>query len=101
MTDIKILQKELGELVGEAGCQIDQQSCLPFLIDYRKLYRGQALAVLSPRNTDEVGCVVKWCVARGIAVVPQGGNTSLMDGAVPRPDDRDAIVLSLRLVQHP
>jgi FAD/FMN-containing dehydrogenase len=37
-----------------------------------------------PADTDEVAAVVRACVAVGVAVVPQGGNTGLCGGATPR-----------------
>ena len=55
----------------------------PFLIDYRKRWRGTALAVALPDSTDEVAGIVRWCRDNRVAVVPQGGNTGLTGGSVP------------------
>jgi FAD/FMN-containing dehydrogenases len=53
-----------------------------------------AVAVLRPRSTEEVAAAVKACVALGLAVVPQGGNTGLVLGATPdRPENQ--VVISL------
>jgi FAD/FMN-containing dehydrogenase len=51
--------------------------------DWRKRWRGKALAVVRPGNTDEVAAVVRVCAAHGTALVPQGGNTGLVGGGVP------------------
>jgi len=51
--------------------------------DWRKRYRGKALAVVRPGTTAEVAAVVRACAAHGTAVVPQGGNTGLVGGSVP------------------
>jgi FAD/FMN-containing dehydrogenase len=51
--------------------------------DWRKRWRGKALAVVRPGNTDEVAAVVRACAAHGAALVPQGGNTGLVGGGVP------------------
>jgi FAD/FMN-containing dehydrogenase len=51
--------------------------------DWRKRSRGRALAVVRPGNTAEVAAVVKACAASGTSLVPQGGNTGLVVGAVP------------------
>jgi FAD/FMN-containing dehydrogenase len=51
--------------------------------DWRKRYRGRALAVVRPGNTDEVAAVVKHCSQQGVSLVPQGGNTGLVGGSVP------------------
>ena len=54
-------------------------------------YEGQSRCVLRPRETAEVAAILKHCHARGLAVVPQGGNTGLVGGATPVFDE---IVLS-------
>ena len=66
-----------------------------YLRDWRGLYRGRALAVARPASTAEVSAVVRLCAARGVAVVPQGGNTSMVGGATPAVEG-GAVVLSLQ-----
>ena len=51
--------------------------------DWRKRWRGRALAVVRPGSTAEVAAVVRACAATGTAIVPQGGNTGLVGGGVP------------------
>lgn len=62
--------------------------------DWRGRYKGGALAVVLPADTVEVSAVVKACSEARIAIVPQGGNTGLVGGAV-APTDRAAILLNL------
>src|SRR5215207_7935744 len=69
----------------------DAASMEPYLVEERKLYRGTALAVIRPGSTEEVAFVVRECAKAGVAIVPQGGNTGLVGGGVPR----NGIVLSL------
>jgi FAD/FMN-containing dehydrogenase len=52
-------------------------------VDWRKRYRGRALAVVRPASTAEVAAVVRACAQHQVAVVPQGGNTGLVGGSVP------------------
>ena len=52
-------------------------------LDWRKRYRGRALAVVRPASTDEVAQVVRTCAARGVPLVAQGGNTGLVGASVP------------------
>ena len=52
-------------------------------IDWRKRYRGRALAVVRPGSTAEVADVVKACAGNGTAIVTQGGNTGLVGASVP------------------
>jgi len=62
--------------------------------DWRKRYRGRALAVVRPGSTTEVAAVVKLCARHGAGLVPQGGNTGLVVGSVPD-DSGSQVVLSL------
>lgn len=52
-------------------------------LDWRKRWRGKALAVLRPGNTAEVAQAVRIAAAHGASIVPQGGNTGLVGGGVP------------------
>jgi FAD/FMN-containing dehydrogenase len=52
-------------------------------IDWRKRYRGHALAVVRPASTSEVAAVVRACAGHGVGLVAQGGNTGLVGGSVP------------------
>jgi FAD/FMN-containing dehydrogenase len=51
--------------------------------DWRRRWRGKALAVVRPGSTAEVAAVVRPARATGVAMVPQGGNTGLVGGGVP------------------
>jgi FAD/FMN-containing dehydrogenase len=66
----------------------------PFNADWRGRYRGNALAAVRPRSTEEVAAVVRIAGEHHVAIVPQGGNTSLCGGAVPS-EDASEIVVSL------
>ena len=67
--------------------------------DWRKRSHGRALAVVRPGSTAEVAAVVAACArsqaATGVSIVPQGGNTSMVVGAVPDATGKQ-IVLSLQ-----
>jgi FAD/FMN-containing dehydrogenase len=69
-------------------------SAAPYCTDWRGRYSGNALAVIFPSNTEQVSEVVKLCAANRIAIVPQGGNTSLCGASVPLPQGAQ-IVLNL------
>jgi FAD/FMN-containing dehydrogenase len=84
----------LAAIVGSSACLSADADVEPYVTDYRKIYKGRAAAVVFPSTTEQVSRMMAWCDAHGVAVVPQGGNTSLMGGAVP--DARGgAVVLSL------
>lgn len=85
----------LRAIVGDKACIEVASEMQAFTLDYRKLYQGQALAVVLPANTQQVSDVLALCFKHKVPVVPQGGNTSLMGGAVPDAVG-DAVVLNLR-----
>lgn len=61
-------------------------------LDWRKRFRGKALAVVRPGSTEEVAAVVRSCARAGISMVPQGGNTGLVGGGVPDDSGRQVVI---------
>ncbi|TWI69336.1 FAD/FMN-containing dehydrogenase [Pseudoduganella lurida] len=84
----------LRAIVGTANVLDGPADMAPFLRDWRGRYTGRALAVLRPGTVEEVAALVRACVAAGVPVVPQGGNTGLVLGSVPD-GQGNAVVLSL------
>ncbi len=82
----------LHEILGPKGVIVDPALIEPHLVEWRGLYRGTARVVVKPANTEEVAAVVKLCCETRTPIVPQGGNTGLVGGAVA---DENAIILSL------
>ena len=81
-------------ILAPLGVLADPADMAPYLSDWRGLYRGHAMAVLRPASTEEVSACVRLCAAQGIAIIPQGGNTSMVGGATPEARPRQ-VVLSL------
>ena len=83
----------LQALVGEAHVLTpDRHDLTAYEQDWRKRARGHALAVVRPGSTAEVAAVVKACVAAGVPVVPQGGNTGLVVGSTPDDSGRQVVL---------
>jgi FAD/FMN-containing dehydrogenase len=82
-------------LLGPKGVTRDPDDIAPWVRDWRGRYQGAAAAILSPASTQEVAAVVTLAAELGVALVPQGGNTSMVGGATP-PADGSALILSLR-----
>ena len=80
---------------GEALISTDPASLAAAGVDHRRLYHGKPLAIALPRSTLEVSQLLAFCDARGIGVVPQGGNTGYCGGATPNESGTE-LVLSLR-----
>ena len=89
------LLKRLAERLGPRGYTEDQAAIAPWLTDWRGRYTGASMAMLSPADTAETVAIVAACAEAGVALVPQGGNTSMVAGATP-PADGSALLLSLR-----
>jgi FAD/FMN-containing dehydrogenase len=68
---------------GPSGVLTDPADMAPHLAEWRGRHVGAAAAVVRPASTAEVAAVVRACAERGVAVVPQGGNTGLVGGGVP------------------
>ncbi|MEN7528192.1 FAD-binding oxidoreductase [Cupriavidus sp. DL-D2] len=90
-----VLLQAMQAIVGPNGCLSAEADTQPFVTDYRRIYHGKSPLVVLPSSTEQVSQVMAWCYAHDVPVVPQGGNTSLMGGAVPD-DSGTAIVISLK-----
>jgi len=83
--------------LGPSGILTDPGDLAPYLADWRGLYQGQAMAVLRPATTQEVSACVTLCARHGIAIIPQGGNTSMVGGATPEARPRQVVVSLARM----
>jgi len=63
---------------------VDPEARVGYETDWMGRRRGAALAVVRPAGSAEVAAVLRACAAAGVGVVPQGGNTGLVGGAIPR-----------------
>lgn len=75
--------ERLKAIVGPKGWTSDPAEMAPHLLEERGHYRGRAALLVRPASTDDVAAIVKACAETGTALVPQGGNTSMMGGATP------------------
>ena len=73
---------DLRQVVGERHL-LSEGDLSAWVLDWRRRYRGRALAVALPRTTTEVVAIIQACAKEGVAVVAQGGNTGLVGGSVP------------------
>jgi FAD/FMN-containing dehydrogenase len=73
----------LAAIVGANNVLAGERDAAPYLTDWRKQFSGAAACVVRPASTVEVADTVRLCAQAGVAIVPQGGNTSLVGGSVP------------------
>ena len=83
----------LASIVGRDHVLTDVAVRAGFEVDWTGRFRAPSRGVVRPANTAEVAACVRACAAAGVAIVPQGGNTGLVGGGVPRGGE---VVLSLR-----
>jgi FAD/FMN-containing dehydrogenase len=88
-----MVESALAAVVGRDQVVTDPDLRASAEVDWTGRWRGRARAVVRPGTPAEVAAVLAVCSAARVPVVPQGGNTGLVGGAVP-PDG--AVVLSTR-----
>jgi FAD/FMN-containing dehydrogenase len=87
----------LAAIVGDRHVLVSETDVEPFYRDWIGRMRGQAICVVRPQSTAEVGEIVRLCAERGEPVFPQGGNTGVCDGSVPLPGGRGVLVSLSRM----
>ncbi|HEY8516747.1 MAG TPA: FAD-binding oxidoreductase [Candidatus Binatia bacterium] len=78
------LHARLVRALGEHDVLTDPELTASYETDWTRRFRGRACAVVRPRSTEQVAEVLRACAASRVPVVPQGGNTGLVGGSVPR-----------------
>ena len=86
------LARGLAEVVGSEHVLTDGDVTAGYARDWTGRFQGEARLVVRPGDTDQVARVVARCADADAPIVPQGGNTGLVGGSVPRA--RPMVVLS-------
>lgn len=89
------LTDALREIVGDRHCLVDRGLRASYETDWTRRFSGPALAIVRPGSSQEVAAVLRACADAGVGVVPQGGNTGLVGGSVPR--GGEVVLSTLRL----
>ena len=84
-------------VVGDRGLLTGASETAAASEDWRRLYKGKTSAVVRPATTQEVADVVRICAAARVPIVTQGGNTSMVGGAVPNEDGSEIVLSTARL----
>ena len=63
-------------------------------IDWRGKFKGSSDIIFFPKSVSSIIKIIKFCFNKNIPIVPQGGNTSLVGGSVPRLN-KGEIILNL------
>ncbi len=91
----RTLAARLVAAVGEANVLTDPDLLASYETDWTGRFRGRAACVVRPATREQVAEVLRACHAAHHPVVPQGGNTGLVGGSVPR--DGEVVLSTLRL----
>lgn len=93
--DAGAILDRLRSIVGRQAVLTDAAALAPHLTEWRGLYRGEATALVRPGTTAQAADVVAACAAARVAMVPQGGNSGLVGGAIAHAEPgRPEIILS-------
>ena len=95
--NIERLLASITAIVGPTGILTGPADTAAYVEDWRKLYRGRTPAVVRPSDTAQLSDVVRLCAEAGVHVVPQGGNTSMVGGAVPAEDGTEIVISTARM----
>jgi FAD/FMN-containing dehydrogenase len=87
------LANRVSRVVGPGHVLADADLRATYETDWTRRYHGTARFVVRPADTLELAEVIRMCAEEGAAVVPQGGNTGLVGGGVPRGGE---VVVSLQ-----
>ena len=79
-------------IVGAKNAITDIDDQAPYLKEWRDMWRGVTPVVLRPANTAEVSEIMKLAHETNTKIVPQSGNTGLVNGQIPQGDE---VLLSL------
>jgi FAD/FMN-containing dehydrogenase len=88
--------EEFKAIAGPSGWIDDAAELEPYLTEWRGLFRGHTPLLLLPATVSEVSAILRLCNEHGIAVVPQGGNTGLVGGALPGLTGVNELLLSAK-----
>ena len=87
----------LKEILGPSGFSDDPDELAPLLTEWRNRFVGKTPLLLKPASTAEVADIVRVCGEAEVGIVPQGGNTGLVGGQIPRAEGSDVLVTLGRL----
>ena len=82
MDHLKKMQSRLENLFGKTGVLFDPVETVKYALDWTTLYKPNASAVVFPTHLDQLVELVQIATIENIALVPSGGRTGLVGGAV-------------------
>ncbi len=90
---IKSLKKIL-DILKPSEYSLDKELIKKYSIDWRGVYQGSSDLIIFPKSVKNICKIMSLCQKHNIPLVPQGGNTGLVGGGVPR-KNKNEIILNL------
>ena len=87
--------KNIFQFLESSEYSLDQDIINNHCIDWRGDFIGTSDIILFPKSTSAISKIIKACEKNHIPIIPQGGNTGLVGGSVPR-KDKGEIILNLK-----
>ncbi|PAV85055.1 hypothetical protein WR25_04494 [Diploscapter pachys] len=84
-------------ILPKGSVKTDTEDVKEYNIDWMKQYEGYGKCVLLPTHEDQISEILKYCMKKKLALVPQAGNTGLVGGSIPVHDE---IVLSVKKLKN-
>ena len=72
--------RKITDILGPKGVLTEPSDTAPYLTDWRARHTGKALLIALPKSTAETADLVRFCYENNLPMVPQGGNTGLVQG---------------------
>ncbi len=88
-------KKDLTELIKKlhpSEYSTDSEVLKKHCADWRGEYYGKSKLIIFPRSVKKISEILSFCQKKTISVVPQGGNTGLVGGGVPRSNGNEIII---------
>jgi len=78
------LLRDLARVVGDGHVLVEPELRAPYEHDITGRYGAECRAVVRPTDSGEAAEVLRVCAGHDARVIPQGGNTGVVGGGVPR-----------------
>lgn len=84
--------KNIFQFLDNSEYSIDQDIINNHCTDWRGDFIGTSEIILFPKSTSSISKIIKVCEKNHIPIIPQGGNTGLVGGSVPRKGKGEIII---------
>ncbi len=91
--------KNLFQFLDNSEYSLERDTIDKHCTDWRGDFIGTSDIILFPKSISSISKIIKVCEKNYIPIIPQGGNTGLVGGSVPR-KDKGEIVLNLKKMNN-